>query len=254
MDLTIVERRQLLFKKRFHDSLAALNRELFTAFVKESLTLEQALRQLGHAREFPLHDKDFNRKYIKRMYHKYQDKTEKKVRTDGYDTRHKDPTDVILSRFIINGSDYAFLPQIKIAALLKCNQKTISRYIAKMVKNGLIKLEKRYIHFERKACEYSLTSKGLDRVKTLTPSYIYDRILLQMVEYTRSIMDFGNVSKEKQTVEASGTEQKMYDITSSLRNLAFDKKIYQTKRWNGNVSLYAPDGGLANVGKDIKHN
>lgn len=240
MLLTMKEKQDLFVKKKTHLSLDDLNKELFNAFLKENITLETALNRYGKTVVFPRCNESFNRRYIRRMYYKFKDKDEKKLRTDGFDIRHKNYVDVILSRFVLNGDYFAYLPQIKISKLLKCNQKTVSRYITKMVNDGLITLDKKYKHYERKASEFTLTKKGFERVKTITNSYIADRILTRMFKLTSSIMDFG---EEADRI----SEKESKEIILDIKSLMYEKKIYQTKRYQGNVSLYAPDGGLKNV-------
>lgn len=141
---------------KFYYNLNELNQLVFNSYRRGED--ENSLIKTFYSRKHVFHMPEaFSVKYIRFLFKKFH--KEGKLRKQAY-KKLDDFQSVVLYRFIQNNSPMAFLPQIKISKVLGVSQKTVSRKLKKLLDDGIIRVVKKYKHYERMAHEYVLTWKG----------------------------------------------------------------------------------------------
>ncbi len=144
-----------------------LNSLVFESYLRGDSENETLNIYYANKDSFPA-PKEYCLPYIKHLLKQFN--KEKVLRKIGY-KKLDDPVLVVLFRFIQNNGIWAFLPQRKIAEVLGVNQKTVSRYLQKMIKDGIICVVKKYHYSVQMAHEYILTPKGIAIVAKLLKGY-----------------------------------------------------------------------------------
>jgi len=138
---------------------------VFEAFVKKKLSERAVIYEVikfHTMKQGEFNNLFFNLDYCKQYASEYLKRLikEEPFRKYGF-KKHKTFEETVLSRFIHNKSNKAFLPQENIAKVFGITQKTVSIFLRKMIQAGFIRLDKKYDYGMKKANEYSLGPMGI---------------------------------------------------------------------------------------------
>lgn len=101
---------------------------------------------------------DYCRSYASKFYDRLV--LESSWRRVGF-KKHSSFEETVISRFVHNKSNRAFLPQQNIADIWGTSQRMVSSYLKKMIESGYLIIEEKHSYGMRKATTYILGPKGV---------------------------------------------------------------------------------------------